>query len=577
MKETNPRQIVFTNKARCRDCYRCLRACPVKAIRMENGQASVVDELCIKCGTCIRECPQGAKDFRNDIELARKLIQTAGKVAVSLAPSFASVYEPWQQNRLASALRRLGFQYIAETAVGAYHVAQETRSLVADKPEQSHLCTACPVVVSYVERYAPKAAAMMVGVVSPMIAHARHLKQSLGEETRVVFIGPCVAKKDEAEKPANSGLVDCVLTFTELNQWLKEEKIDLAECEESSFDDQPGGDSRFFPLPGGLIRTANLGTDLLDHQIITVSGVEEIEQVLEEFESGAVPALLEPLFCPQGCVNGPGIPNPKNLFHRRHDLLSYAREHPGSASPQAMPAEQLITEFQPHPAASLSEVSEEEIRKVLAATGKSDPAEQLNCGACGYPTCRDKAIAVIRGMAETEMCIPYMRRLAEQRTDKIIQSSPNGIVMVDERLRIIHMNPAFKRFFMCSDAILGKQISYLIDPAPFEQILTQGSELVELTQRHDNYHLICHELFYPLPEENQLVGIFVNITRSHANEEKLKQLRSDTFQQARELLDHQIAAAQQLTRYLGETTARGEELVRNLLELADDQKTNQRS
>ena len=222
--------VVFTNKARCRDCYRCVRVCPVKAIRMHEGQANVVRQLCISCGTCVRECPQGAKSYRRDLDRARELLASGGRVAASVAPSFVAVFPPSQQRRLPSALRRLGFSYVGETAIGAYHVAAATAQLVQQRPEQTYIGTACPALVRFVEQYRPQRIGNLVPLVSPMLAHARHIRRLLagGGEVRVVFIGPCVAKKAEADQPENEGIVDCVLTFDELAEWFAQEKIALA-------------------------------------------------------------------------------------------------------------------------------------------------------------------------------------------------------------------------------------------------------------------------------------------------------------------------------------------------------------
>jgi transcriptional regulator with PAS, ATPase and Fis domain len=179
-------------------------------------------------------------------------------------------------------------------------------------------------------------------------------------------------------------------------------------------------------------------------------------------------------------------------------------------------------------------------------------------------------VAVIRGLAEIEMCIPYMRRLAERRTDRIIETSPNGIVILDEHLDILSMNGAFRRMFVCSDAVAGKRISYLMDPEPFERLSTGRETMVEMTVRHERYNLVCHQILYPLPEERQYVGIFVNITHSRTSRKQLDELRAQTLLQARELLDHQVGLAQQIAQFLGESTARGEQLVENLMRLASE-------
>ncbi len=567
--DTDTSQVVYTNRARCRDCYRCLRACPVKAIKMQHGQAYVVKEQCMACGTCIRECPQKAKSFRNDLARARFLTSSGSMVAVSVAPSFASLFNEWEIKRFPSALRQLGFKYVAETAVGAQWVAGKTSQIVKGDDSHAHICTACPVVVTYIERYEPDMLPALVPVVSPMVAHARHLKEKLGQEAGVVFVGPCVGKKAEAERSEFTSDVDCVLTFSELFEWMEQAGVNISLCEESDFDEQPEGDARFFPLPGGLSKTAAMSTDMLDLENLSASGFEAIKDALEDIRAGRQ-TFLEPLFCANGCVNGPGMPREYNVYARRAELLHYAKGHPGEPVSESPRVKGLDTGFVRLQRQLLMEFSEGEIGLILEQTGKSNPEDQLNCGACGYPTCRDKAIAVLRGMAEPEMCIPYMRRLAERRTDRIIETSPNGIVILDDRLCILSMNPAFKRFFLCSDAVLGKHISYLMDPAPFERLALSGEKLVELTVSHDNYKLLCHELLYPLRDEHQYAGIFVNITRSDDSERRLEKLRADTVTQAQELLDHQVAMAQKMAQFLGESAAHGEDLVRKLLSLAEE-------
>ena len=319
MAEGNPRQVVYTNEARCRDCYRCVRVCPIKAIRIDDGQAFVDPDRCISCGTCVRECPQDAKMFRHDLDKAEELVAQHAFVAVSLAPSFAGVFEPAQYARIPSALRALGFEYVAETAVGAYLVAQRTASCAKDTPHTS-ICTACPAVVTYIEKYEPAKIGHLLPVVSPMIAHARHIKDKFGPEAKVVFIGPCVAKKSEADRPEFKGLVDCVLTFDEFEEWLKRKHVDLAHCPESAFDEEPAGKSRLFPVEGGCMATTTLNTSVVDEKLVFVSGFHEMKDVLDAADKGLTPCIVEPLFCAHGCVNGPGISKTGNLFDNIHDF-----------------------------------------------------------------------------------------------------------------------------------------------------------------------------------------------------------------------------------------------------------------
>ncbi|MCY2929057.1 MAG: 4Fe-4S binding protein [Planctomycetota bacterium] len=567
--DTRANQVVFTNKAKCRDCYRCLRNCPVKAIRMSGGQAQVVPERCLACGTCIRQCPQGAKSYRMDLERARELLAGAGPVAASVAPSFAGLLSPARARRLPSALRRLGFARVEETAVGAWHVAGQTAEFLRASPARPCVTTCCPAVVEYVERYRPGRIDQLIPLASPMIAHARLLKERLGPTWSVIFIGPCVAKKAEADRPRYAGLVDCVLTFEELQEWLDREGIDLDAFEESDFDQTPGPGARFFPVPGGLARAAGLGTDLLDTDVVAVTGAGEVIEALDAVAPRADRVLVDALFCPGGCVNGPAAAWQRPPFDCRRDLIRYAGA-PGLVPAPASPGRaDLVTAFAPRDAAGNERAfSEEQIRAVLAHTGKMSDDDHLNCGACGYSTCRDKALAVLCGMAESDMCIPHMRRLAENRTDRIIETSPNGIVILDEKLHIVSINPAFQKMFGCSLTIAGSRISCLMDPEPFERLATGAVSVIDEILAFKTHDLLCRGLFYRLQDEDRYVGIFVNVSDTAASRRQLDDLRQQTIAQARELLDHQITLAQNIACMLGESTAQGEELVANLMKLA---------
>lgn len=570
MYDSISRQIVFTLTARCRDCYRCLRACPVKAIRMERGQAYVDEKRCIACGTCIRECPQHAKSFRHDIDVAQKLIDGGHFVAASIAPSFSGVFNKWQIARLPSALRALGFRYVGQTSHGAYQVSIHTLNIIKKSGLKPHIGTACPAIVNYIEKYKPHLVENLIPIVSPMVAHARVLKEKLGRDSKVIFIGPCVAKKSELLRPANKGIVDCVLTFKELMIWLNQKGINFSNCEESNFDEPPVHLAQLYPLPGGMIKTAGLEEDGFDIKLLRVDGINNVKPLLEGLLEDSPYTLIEPLFCSQGCINGPGIELEKNIFEKRKDLLQYNTDTKDIHIIPEIRKEELFYGEYSKEEGIFREVTEEEIEKVFEKTGKLDPEQQLNCGACGYDTCRDKAIAVVQGMAEPEMCIPYMKRLAERRTDQIFNTTPNGIVILDKELKILAINPAFKKFFYCSDAVLGKHISYLMDPAPFEKLITGAADSLDIIRTHKHYNLMCRELLYILKQEQQIVGIFINITSQQENEKRLKEIKSQTVKQASELLEHQIKMAQTIAQFLGESTARGEELVRKLMTLTEE-------
>lgn len=564
-------EIVFTRKARCRDCHRCLRACPVKAIRVHDGQAQVVADRCIACGTCIRECPQHAKAYRNDVAGAAALIADAPLTVASIAPSYAAIFEPWQRRRLPSALRRLGFGFIAETAAAAKLVADAGAAYVRDHADESLIWSSCPAVSEYIRRYEPHMAPQLMPIASPMVAHGRWLRQRLGPDTGVVFIGPCVAKKLEAERPECDD-VDVVLTFEELTQWLRDEQISLASCEESDFD-ETGLEARCYPLPEGALQTAGMLSRGLGPRAFAADGFADVERALDHLAETDAPRVLEPLFCSGGCLNGPASSTTRNLFTRRFDLEDAVEAREGLAASGAVvvppDAATLADDAVRTPTPVLRPVRSSAVEEALAATGKTESENQLDCGACGYATCRDKAIAVVRGMAEPDMCIPYMRHLAETRNDRIFDSSPNGIVTLDAHFEILSMNPAFRRHFRAGEATLGKNIAVLMDPEPFQQLAAAADEEnLELTVRHERYGVTFHEILYRLEDADQFVGIFVDVTASEKDRHELAEVRRQTAAQAQELLDHQIAIAQQLAEFLGESTAKGEVLVQNLLAAA---------
>lgn len=561
--------VIFTNKAACRDCYRCVRACPVNAISVINGQAQVIASRCIACGTCVNECPQGAKSYRSDLEKLDDMIKAQDRIAFSLAPSFAALYSPWEQKRLPSALRALGAVYVGETAIGAYESAQAIAEFVTKNPDKQHICSACPAVVSLIEKYYPTLVKTITPVVSPMVAHGRMLKKMLGAEVRVIFVGPCTAKKDEASRMEHQSMIDVVLTFDELQQLFIDHKIDMRNCEESDFNAHPQGHARYFPVEGGLLKTAGLGVSYDSDQLVAVSGEKNVRHALETLLQTKKPMVIEPMFCNGGCVHGPvGLKN--NSFLNRGAVIEYSRNNPGIEIKDPTQDISFHQQFNHKGSIKVTEYTEDQIMEVLAKTGKESTENQLNCGACGYNSCREKAIAVLDGIAELEMCIPYMRRLAEQKSDLILETDPNGIVILDDKLQIVAMNPAFRKMFFCTDALLDKKISYLIDPDPFEKLLLNPTEVVRKTVTYKSYNLMCHQMHYHIKESNQLVGIFVDITDTFMTREKLKEVKRDTLVQARELIDHQVEMAQEIARYLGESSAQGEMLMKKLMSAIDD-------
>ena len=398
-----------------------------------------------------------------------------------------------------------------------------------------------------------------------MVIHARMIKKALNG-IKFVFAGPCIAKKDEAKWKTTESDIDAVITFEELDELLKLRNISMESCEESTFDDSINGLSRIFPLEGGLLKTGNINEQNSNRTVLALSGADEIKELLDDLQKNPTNCVIEPLFCKNGCVNGPAMQKDCNSFEARRMVLDYTKENQGMDADKSMLVDDTDMGFSHNTNYTHPQFTEQQIREVLSKTGKLIPADELNCTACGYKSCRERAVAVLEGMAEPEMCMPYMRLLAEQKADTIIERDPNGFVLLNENLEIIRMNESFKKMFSCSDSLIGRKISYLIDPKQFEKLIAGKLDASKEYNYYPNYNLKCHTVVYRLPEEEQIVGLFVDVTDSSSSKDKLNALRSETVERAQILIDHQIAMAQALARFLGENTAHGESLMKNLID-----------
>ena len=515
----------------------------------------------------MRECPQGAKKIRSSIDNVRLLLESNRSVAVSIAPSFSAVFRGWRAARVPSALRMLGFTYVTETAEGASQVADEALR----KAGQGSVCTACPAVVNYVEMYRPQLADQLMPIVSPMVAHGRMLKERYGQDCAVVFVGPCAAKKQEAARPEHADAIDEVLTFNELLEMFVESGIDLSTCIESEFEARAYNETaKLFPIQGGMLRTGDIVCDGTQAEIVHISGVEDIVEIFDLAVKDWSFRIVEPLFCAGGCINGPAMPHERSIFERRQAVIAYSK--PKEVMPTYIPAESvplIKTVPDSSTAVALREVSLAQIDHVLESMGKIDPASQLNCGACGYKSCYENARAIVCGLAEPQMCMPYMRRLAQQRSDRIIETNPSGVVVLDAELNIINMNLAFQKMFMCNNSILGRRISYLVNAEGYD-ILRSGVEESYETIR-TKYGVRYHEVVFALRDENQYVGTYTDLSRLQFDSRQIDLVRRQTLEQAKQLLDHQISFSQEMADYLGRSTAQNEEFVRRLMSLfADD-------
>ncbi|MDR0734979.1 MAG: hypothetical protein LBG16_04780 [Elusimicrobiota bacterium] len=553
--------LVYTRSAHCRDCYKCLRNCPVSCISMNDGQAQVLNQNCIACGACIRNCPQHAKRYLSSIFAVERLLQDKSrKTAATIAPSFAASLELWQQRRMASALRKLGFDYVFETACGAYYTAQESLKHITDF-SRAYIHSSCPAVINYITKYKPDLALRIAPVVSPMIGHARLLKGELGRDINIVFIGPCVAKKDEILRREYVGLVAAALTFEELFKMLKARGIALKNCDETPFDKPSFYKSQYYPLPGGILKTLDAENKDLPKKILCIDGPANVKNALDNFE--AQNCDIELMWCEDGCLNGP-LSLEDNIIKKRANIEEYARSNKTPAEPAPKPAGiDLSNKFAPRPI-NAPHYAEAEIEHMLKLMDKEKEADRLNCGGCGYPSCRDKAVANLSGYAQKEMCMPYLRRRLNNINNAVIDSMPGGIVILDYKFNISQTNARFNEMFRCSPSIVGENISLITDVHPFELVLSGEQREINWLTEYPQYNLKCRFIVYDIKDTNQLVGIFIPIL----NAQELAQLKSSmkmkALDKARELLKHQIETSQQIAKYLGDSTAQSQDIVNQI-------------
>lgn len=560
-------EYVFTKKANCQDCYRCLKACPVKAIKIKDGQAYIIEERCIHCNICVLNCAQNAISFKNDKDKFYELLKSKGqkKFVITVAPSYSSICAEWERARFPSALRRIGFDFIAGTSVAANVVAQKAMEIVNNNPDKSYISSLCPTVVNYVEKYHPDLIDCLLPIASPYIVHAKWLKEQFGKDTIIVHTDSCIAQKMEIQRPEFAGVVDLVLSFAELKMIFEEQDISLKSCEPSTFDDLPVGNSRLFQFVGGLSAVAGVKREFIETHFFAVSGFQDIKNSFD-FMKHKNGVFVEPLFCYKGCINGPGIHIKTNIFEKNTEIIEYIRTRKSKpVEEDPLKNANVSRTFDKDKVFQKQTFSNEQIRSVLAKTGDSDPTNRPNCFSCGYPTCSEQAVAVLENMAQVDMCIPYMRRFAENKASKIIESSPNGIVTLNEHYEIISMNQAFKKFFVLTDSAIGKPISIIMDPEPFYNLHNSDSELYDTIVKHDKYGIVCHEVIYKLADDNSFVGMFINITQNIADNTKLDALREQILEQAQELLSQQIIMATGIAKILGDNTAYSEALLEKLI------------
>ncbi len=534
-------------KSNCKNCYKCIRHCPVKSIRFSGNQAHIIGNECILCGHCFVVCPQNAKQIVDDTEKVRVLLQSGAPVVVSLAPSFIANYAGVGIESMRAALKKLGFYDVEETAVGATIVKREYDRILQDEHRDIVISSCCHSVNLLIQKYFPSCLPYLADVLSPMQAHCTDIKKRI-PDAKTVFIGPCVAKKDEANH--YEGIVDATLTFEELSAWLKEENI----TPEQKTDSTDKSLARFFPTTGGILKTMSQAAQ--DYTYFAIDGVENCIAALKDVEDGKVhKCFIEMSACAGSCIGGPVMEK-----HRLNPVSDYAAVagYAGKSDfeveqPEAVEIKKMF-EYIPQRSAKPSDF---EINQILRQMGKFKPSQELNCGSCGYDTCREKAVAIYQGKAEISMCLPFLKDKAESFSDTIVKNTPNGLIVVNDLLEVQQINSAALKILNLRAAsdVMGTQVVRILDPLPFLNVQSTHRGIYNERTFLAEYDRYVEMTVVPDKESNMLICIMTDVTEEETARRRKEDISRQTVEVADKVVDKQMRIVQEIASLLGETAA----------------------
>lgn len=533
-------------KSNCKNCYKCIRHCPVKSIRFSGNQAHIIEDECILCGQCFVVCPQNAKEIVDETEKVKVLLQE-GPVYVSLAPSFIANYDGVGIGAMREALKKLGFADVEETALGATMVKTEYDRILKEEDRDIVISSCCHSVNLLIQKYFPNELQYLADVVSPMQAHCKDIKSRV-PNAKCVFIGPCVSKKDEVKR--YEGIVDAALTFEELTAWLKQENIELTpDSEKDEY-----SKARLFPTTGGILKT--MAQDSPKYAYVAIDGVENCIKALQDIEAGKIHnCFIEMSACVGSCIGGPVIEKNHNSPVKDYlEVVEYAGDKDfdvNQPSPYEMRKQfRLIDRRTAMP-------SEAEITEILRRMGKFKPSQELNCGSCGYNTCREKAIAIYQGKADASMCLPFLKDKAESFSDTIVKNSPNGLVVLNEQFEVQQINAAARKIMNIRSAsdVLGDQVIRILDPCVFVEVLSTGKGVYDKREYLAEYGRYVEQTVVYDKESRLLICIMRDVTDEENEREKKEDISRQTVEVADKVVDKQMRIVQEIASLLGETAA----------------------
>lgn len=549
-------------KSNCKNCYKCIRNCPVKAIRFSGDQAHIIADECILCGRCFVVCPQNAKEIVSEVEKVKVMIQSGEPVIASMAPSFIANYDGVGIDAMREGLQKLGFTDVEETAIGATMVKTDYERLVHEKQKPVIISSACASVNLLIQKHYPEMIKYLADTLSPMQAHCRDIK-GRNPEAKTVFIGPCVAKKDEAQR--YPGIVDAALTFEELTEWLEKENVRL----EKKVDSNPESLARIFPTVAGILRTMKDRDP--EYEYVAVDGIDNCIAALEDVAAGHVSnCFMEMSACKGSCVNGPVMEKYHPWFIT--DYLSVTRYAGDKDFPVEQPEISELSRRYDILEGMKDMPTERKIQEILNKMGKKKPSDELNCGTCGYDTCREKAIAIYQGKAEIEMCLPYLKEKAENFSNIIFDNTPNGLLVLNERLEIQQINPAACRIMNIrrpSD-VLGSQIVTLLDPKPFLDALESRKSVFQCAYLAEYDRYVEEQVLYD-QSYRMLFCMLEDVSDEAAEREKKAEMRRQTTEVADKVVEKQMRIVQEIASLLGETAAETKIALTNLKESMRDE------